>query len=50
MGEFRLEDGGLIDGLKWSSGEDNSPLKSNYFRKGIKKEREKGTSRSEGRK
>jgi hypothetical protein len=43
MGEIRHERGRLIDALKWSSREDRSPLASAYFRKGIRREKEKRT-------
>ena len=41
MGEIRHGVGRLIDGLQWSSRADNSLLKNAYFRKGIRRKREK---------
>ena len=45
MGEIRHEGDRLIHGLKWPSGEDRSALTNAHFRKGIRREEEKGTSR-----
>jgi hypothetical protein len=43
MGEIWPEGGELIDGLKWLSRENRSPLASAYFRKGNRREGEKKT-------